>query len=488
MAAKQALLVANADYSHFGKLPNPISDARQLADVLQQIGFNVNVVENASREGMLDALSSFEARLKATRGIAFFHYGGHGVQVDGKNFLIPADADIPHGKRVATRAVDVDEVMGALDASGSSANVVVLDACRDNPLPAISSRSATRGLSVVAHKPNNTIVIYAAEAGSKAEDGLFTPTLAQALAVPGRAISDVMTDVRRAVFEKSGGAQTPGEYNQLFDRFVLNDASGDIGIIETYARNVPSTTSTKLQQKIRSSTAPGTRPVPNPFLNSLGHRLVQIPGTEAMFSIWPVRVADYQAFVSQTGRSWKAAGVPQKQDHPAVRISYHDAQAFCRWLTEKELLTGELPPSYEYRLTTDLEWSAAVGIVETTAGPPAWRSGAIPDCFPWGSSWPPPPGSGNYDGRLRADSFSYTSPVGSFAPNRFGLYDISGNVFEWVFDDFDESGLGCLRGGSWPDESPVNLNLSIRCQDNKTTAHKCYGFRFVLAPIGSGVR
>lgn len=227
-AAKEALLIANADYSHFGKLPNPIPDARQLADVLRQIGFNVNLVENASREGMLDALVSFEDRLKASKGIAFFHYGGHGVQVDGKNFLIPADAEIPDEKRVATRAVDVDEVMGALDASGSSVNVVVLDACRDNPLPATSTRSATRGLSVVAQKPKNSIIIYAAEAGNRAQDGLFTPTLARALAVPGRPISEVMTDVRREVYERSGGAQTPGEYTQLFEQVFLGDPVGQV--------------------------------------------------------------------------------------------------------------------------------------------------------------------------------------------------------------------------------------------------------------------
>lgn len=233
LGAKEALLIANAEYSHFGKLPNSISDAQQLGDVLRQIGFNVNLVENASREEMLDALDSFEDRLKASKGIAFFHYGGHGVQVDGKNFLIPADADIPDEKRVATRAVDVDEVMGALDASGSSANVVVLDACRDNPLPATSTRSATRGLSVVAQKPKNSIIIYAAEAGNKAQDGLFTPTLAKALAAPGRPISEVMTDVRREVYEKSGGSQTPGEYNQLFDKISL---SGDPSALNTTER------------------------------------------------------------------------------------------------------------------------------------------------------------------------------------------------------------------------------------------------------------
>ena len=98
-AAKEALLIANAEYTHFGKLPNPIPDARKLADSLRQIGFQVALVENADREQMLDALGSFEERLKASRGIAFFHYGGHGVQVDGHNYLIPANADIPDERR-----------------------------------------------------------------------------------------------------------------------------------------------------------------------------------------------------------------------------------------------------------------------------------------------------------------------------------------------------------------------------------------------------
>ena len=223
-AAKEALLIANAEYTNFGKLPNPIPDARKLADSLRQIGFQVALVENASLEQMDDAIAAFEERLKTTRGIAFFHYGGHGVQVNGQNFLIPANADIPDERRVKNRAFNLQEVMDALDASGSAANIVVLDACRDNPLPA-TTRSATRGLSVVQAKPKNSIIIYAAEAGSKAQDGLFTPILANAITAPGRSITDVVMQVRRQVNEQSGGTQTPGEYNQLFDPIVLNTDS-----------------------------------------------------------------------------------------------------------------------------------------------------------------------------------------------------------------------------------------------------------------------
>lgn len=288
-AAKEALLIANADYSHFGKLPNPIPDARQLADVMRQIGFNVNLVENASREGMLDALGSFEERLKASKGIAFFHYGGHGVQVDGKNFLIPADADIPDEKRVATRAVDVDEVMSALDASGAAANVVVLDACRDNPLPATSTRSAARGLSVVARKPKNSIIIYAAEADNRALDGLFTPVFSRAIAEFGnRDISEVMKQVRQEVFTLSDGAQTPGEYTQLFAPLVL--VSGSVAPPSTQPVGAfPLMSSAPINVQTEVSTPPTDEPAGDPvaglqdflqsFINSVASNNANDVGT-----------------------------------------------------------------------------------------------------------------------------------------------------------------------------------------------------------------
>lgn len=218
---KEALLIANGDYSHFGKLPNPILDARILKQTLEEIGFRVSLIENCTREGMLDALNTFHDHLKLTRGIGLFHYGGHGVQVSGKNYLIPADADIPDERRVATRAVDLDEVMSSMDDSGASVNIVVLDACRDNPLPKTTTRSTSRGLTVVESKPKNSIIVFAAEAGSKAEDGLFTPTLAKLIKQPGISLAQVMMKVRREVAERSNGSQTPGEYNQLFEDVYL---------------------------------------------------------------------------------------------------------------------------------------------------------------------------------------------------------------------------------------------------------------------------
>jgi TPR repeat protein len=223
---KEALLIANGKYSHFAGLAHPATDASKLGAALEGLGFRVRVVRDGNREQMLDAIAEFERGLRNTSAIAFFHYGGHGVQVDGKNYLLPADADIPDERRVATRAVALDEVMTAMDAASARASIIVIDACRDNPLPAGSGRNLARGLSVVGMKPKNSIVIYAAEAGSKALDGLFTPILAVALQQKGRTIDQVMKSVRSEVYAKSGGQQTPGEYNQLFEELVLGGLLG----------------------------------------------------------------------------------------------------------------------------------------------------------------------------------------------------------------------------------------------------------------------
>jgi hypothetical protein len=106
--------------------------------------------------------------------------------------------------------------MTSLDASGSETNIVVLDACRNNPLPASSGRAATRGLAVIGTKPRNSVIIYAAESGNVAQDGLFTPALIRALSIPLLSLGEMVMQVRREVYELSKGAQTPGEYNQLF--------------------------------------------------------------------------------------------------------------------------------------------------------------------------------------------------------------------------------------------------------------------------------
>jgi adenine-specific DNA glycosylase len=119
--------------------------------------------------------------------------------------------------------VDLDEVIAVIESAKPKASVLVVDACRHNPLPATPTRSATRGLAVVGRKPKNSVIIFAAEAGSEAVDGLFTPVFAKILAAHrDKSLNQVMQKVRSEVFNKSNGSQTPGEYNQLFEDVYLS--------------------------------------------------------------------------------------------------------------------------------------------------------------------------------------------------------------------------------------------------------------------------
>jgi len=225
-SARTALIVANAAYEFFPPLATPVPEATALGTTLTRLGFDVTLVANATQEELLDALIAFESKLRERGGLALFHYGGHGVQVDGYNYMIPVDADIPDERRVRTRAVQVDEVIASLEMSGSNTNVVILDACRDNPLPR-ASRSAARGLSTVTRQPPDSIIVYSAEAGTTAQDGIFTPTLIRYLEEPGLRFTDILRMVRRDVREATNGAQRPGAYDQLETEIYLAGSIAD---------------------------------------------------------------------------------------------------------------------------------------------------------------------------------------------------------------------------------------------------------------------
>ncbi|NBR86811.1 MAG: hypothetical protein EBS84_15160 [Proteobacteria bacterium] len=215
--------------------------------------------------------------------------------------------------------------------------------------------------------------------------------------------------------------------------------------------------------------------------NTLGMRFMPVPGATVLFCVWPTRVQDYAAFVQATQHKWIQPKFRQEPTHPAVNVSWDDARAFCKWLTEKEFRAGRIGERDCYRLPTDLEWSAAVDLGKETGATPAERDGKIRDVYPWGKDWPPPKNVGNYDGELRRDDFDYTSPVGSFPANRHGLHDLGGNVWEWCQDDYDnQQGRKVLRGASWHSSKAHTLLSSARLFNSPGHRIDIVGFRCVL--------
>jgi len=215
-------------------------------------------------------------------------------------------------------------------------------------------------------------------------------------------------------------------------------------------------------------------------------KFVPVPGTAVLFSIWDTRVQDYEAFVKATKRSWEKPDFEQGPTHPAVNVSWDDAKAFCTWLTEKERTAGTLKSTQEYRLPTDLEWSTAVGLGKETGSTPAerWENGENSAVYPWGTQWPPPIGAGNYSPSLKVDHFEYTSPVGSFAANRFGLYDMGGNAFQWCEDLYGAGvGVRSIRGSAFKNHHPNVLRSAYRRLHKHPPSYSdsFQGFRCVLA-------
>jgi formylglycine-generating enzyme required for sulfatase activity len=220
-------------------------------------------------------------------------------------------------------------------------------------------------------------------------------------------------------------------------------------------------------------------------------------------SAWETRVQDYEAFCAATGHHHDAPDFAQGPTHPVVKVNWPDAVAFCKWLTDKERDENVLEARQLYRLPTDAEWSAAVGLKNEGGNTPEARDGKIRNEFPWGKQWPPPAGAGNYadKGAQRTrggvienykDGFAQTAPVGSFKANALGLYDLGGNVWEWCAEGYrGDSGpaagrdWGVLRGGSWATSSRSELLSSYRNVVDRNERDVIYGFRCVLASSSS---
>jgi len=229
-------------------------------------------------------------------------------------------------------------------------------------------------------------------------------------------------------------------------------------------------------------------PPAKPFVNTLGMKFVSVPGTDVQFSIWETRVKDYAAYAAANegvDEGWKKpGGFKQEDTHPVVRVSWNNAQAFCAWLTKKELASGKLKAEQRYRLPTDAEWSVAVGLGKETGNTPEEKSQGIVDVYPWGKEWPPPKGAGNYSSRMKVEKFEFTSPVGSFTPNRHSIYDLGGNVWEWCEDEYNSaSNVRVLRGTSWWKSYFTRGYLWSSFRNHSTGSFEAddRGFRCVLA-------
>ncbi|MEL6324613.1 MAG: SUMF1/EgtB/PvdO family nonheme iron enzyme, partial [Pseudomonadota bacterium] len=528
-----ALIIGNSDYQQTGwKLANPENDAYLMADTLAGMGFDVELVVNATEEEMEDAFGRYGARLSAAGpdAVGLLYYAGHGVQSQGANYLVPVDARPQTEQDVWRQAPRLGEALQYIEAAGNAVNFVILDACRNNPLPSASRSGGSGGLAAVP-RSQGLLIAYATEPGYTAADGQgatnspFTAALAEVLPTEGLVAELAFKRVADRVKLATNGAQNPFYNSGLTgadfyfagtvtsipsappQQQIAIEAPEQVALAGVDTLTDPNAAPAELAQRALSSgAAPEDRTFrdceacPQMVVIEAGTYVMGSPPDEvgrnnmqekpsppiaiASFAIgaYEVTWGEWRACVAGGGcedadiRN-RSAQIP-RDDKPVTHVSHNDALAFVAWLN------STLPETRaKYRLPSEAEWEYAARAGTRTpfnTGPTISGTQA------------------NYNSERRyadeekVDYLRRTTRVGSYPPSDWGLYDVHGNVWEWVADcsfvdyrDKPEDGSPQIwddcqqmvkRGGSWR-LVPRYVRTAVRDYDVSTHYDDDTGFR-----------
>ena len=497
-AGRVALVVGNSAYAEIGTLPNPGNDAADVAAALGRLGFDVTTVRDADRAGLNEALRLF-ARDSAGADVSLVFYAGHGLEMDGVNYLVPVDARLERDTDVEYEALPLDRVLRAT--TGAGLRVVILDACRNNPLArsmqrTSASRSVSRGSFGELNEGllgDETLVAYAAAAGTTAADGTgrnspYTSALLAHLEQPLE-LSALFRRVRAQVLEATAGDQRPHEYGSLLGEHYLGGASGlgTATVVDSVSGAASAQQETMFWESIRDSSNPAEleaylRQYPAGVFRALATvRLAtlrlsapdppaadrQVPGT--VFRDCPtcpelvVVPAGRFRMGCVSGRDCRDREHPVHEVELAsfalgvYEVTFEDYDRFVQATGHRR--PGDRGWGRGGRPVIDVSWEEAEAYV-------AWLSRETGESYrlPSESEWEYAARAGtttryswgqdvgrnlaHCDGcRSRWDD-DQPAPTGSFAANGWGLHDMHGNVWEWVADCWHENYARAPRDGT----------------------------------------
>lgn len=259
MEKRTALVIGNGTYEK-GALRNPVNDSRAITQELRKVGFQVISIENADQARMMSAIDEFGRAIKQG-GVAMFFYAGHGMQYSGENYLIPVKSDLKSESELSFKAINLGYILTKLDEAKPQVNIVVLDACRDNPF-ARSWRSAKSGLASI-DAPSGTVIAFATAPGKTAADGsgsngLFTSHFLKQLSVPDQKIEDILKNTRKAVAADSRNEQVPWDSSSMTGDFYFRTSTMDPS--EHFTVTSASSTGIANQQNLtQNDPSPNTR-------------------------------------------------------------------------------------------------------------------------------------------------------------------------------------------------------------------------------------
>ncbi|MFC5413169.1 SUMF1/EgtB/PvdO family nonheme iron enzyme [Larkinella bovis] len=502
---RMALVMGNKEYVHADKLRNPGNDALDMSEALKKLGFDVTTAIDSDYPRTARIIREFIEKLRSS-DVVVFYYSGHGIGYNGKNYLLPIDANVNCIERVEEHGFSLGRLFSEFTQKQVRTSFLFLDACRNMPeLKACqgTTRSiTTQGLVKPTNNPRGSMMIFATEEGSTADDnlsgrnGLFTSELLKYLTRPGLGIRAIMDSTATGVEIQSNGSQSPARYDKLLGDFVFvgtpisrNEPVGPLVV------STPRTTPTVSAPRGLFVSVKGTSfkmgAINRPYNEQPLHE-VQVGSF--LISRYEVTAKEWKDFCQATKRSMPT--IPDldfsdpnkiywqdKDRFPITNITWFEAVEYANWLSEKQGLRkayqiGDGSVEWDrtangYRLPTEAEWEMAA-------------RGNSQDL--------PYPGSRNEMevGWSQSNSDDRSHAVGGKKPNDLDLYDMSGNVWEWCWDWYDEyyytkspkqnpvgnttGTMRALRGGSWLTSTNV---VSVRRGRSPRTQSTEIGFRLV---------
>lgn len=469
-----ALVIGNSAYKGAPALRNPVNDAKAMSNALNRLGFEVIEVTDATQKEMNRAITLFGEKLNSESAALFF-YAGHGLQVRGKNYIVPVDAQIKSESAVASESVSVDTVLEQLNVS--SVSIVILDACRNNPFERSFRKMGGGGLAQM-DAPKGSFIAYATAPGKTAADGdgkngLFTEELLKYINEPGLTLESVFKRVRSSVATKSNDEQMPWDSSSMTGEFFFRPVAADTvpttlpltvpvdaGAMElsfwdsiknssdaedfqAYLNKFPNGQFAALAERramrrpVKVDEIAANTSAPDVFKDCAEcPEMIVIPagsfemgGTDTQ--TMPIHRVDIKGYAlgrtEVTQGQWRTI-MGNNPSHfsncgdscPVEHVSWEGAQDFVRKLSQK---TGKT-----YRLPSEAEWEYAC----RAGGKHTHCGGENLDSL----GWP------------RRSMFAEVHPVADKQPNAWGLYDMSGNVWEWAQDCWNDSYGGAPSDGS----------------------------------------
>jgi formylglycine-generating enzyme required for sulfatase activity len=461
--ARVALVIGNAAYPNAGTaLSTTISDAHSMADELRRSSFEVDVKENLGKEEMRRAIDAFLGKIRKDV-TALFYFSGYGSEAGGETYLFPVNAQVWSETDLRREGFGLEQLVADMYRRGAKVKIVIIDAARQNPFER-RFRASPAGLTAL-DAPEGTLAMFSTVPGKLIYDGsgassVFMSELIKQLRVPGLTAEAAFNRTRVAVSHASNNEQVPWVASSLSDEFYFG-ASPPAGAgpapppaprpgpapaprspVASTQTTAPSAPTAAPAEPVRGDARPGESfrdcegcpemaIVPagsfdmgsnvdyeNPVHRVTFARQFAIGRHEVTFDEWDRCVEDQGCTSQPDDRGWG------RGDHPVINVTWDEAKAFTDWLSQKSGQT--------YRLPSEAEWEYSARGGTTTA-------------YWWGRDV----GSRQANCReCNTGSGQQTSPVGSYKPNAFGLYDTAGNAAEWVEDCWNDNYRGAPKDGS----------------------------------------